>query len=542
MTELLTNPKMLLIDLFAILAIGSLIGHFKIRGLSLGTAGVLFVALVMGHYGATVPEEIRDLGLLLFVYAVGLQAGPRFFRTFKRRGIQFVVIGLSTLVVGLVVTIAVGKFLGLPYELCSGLFCGALTNTPALAAATETARNLGSPNTSYIAAGYGIAYPYSMIGVVLLIQFMPRLLGPRMAREEARRQEAKAADPNRLKAKQYRITNPACCGLTVREVNPGRMSQSNMSRLRRNGEVMVISPDTVLQLDDVVTVVGTPDELQKMRLVLGEEVVVPMDVNTNVTFAEVELTEDRMVGKSVSDLALWESHGVVLTRVKRQDLEFAPAGDTTLEFGDTVRVVGNKENVDGFVMVAGAGRHKVDETNMVSFLIGLVIGIAVGLIPFRFGGMNVKLGASGGAFVVSLLLGHFGRIGPFRMQVPAAAKNISRELGLMLFLAGAGTSAGKVFMEVFRNYGWNMIGAGAVITTVSVVFALAMTLWVYKMSVFSSMGALSACMTNPPALSASAAQTETDIPTLAYASVYPVALIFKVILAQLLVEILYRLL
>lgn len=542
MTGLLTNPKMLLINLFAILAIGSLIGNFKIRGLSLGTAGVLFVALVMGHYGATVPEEIRDLGLLLFVYAVGLQAGPRFFRTFKRRGIQFVVIGLSTLVVGLLVAIAVGKFLGLPYELCSGLFCGALTNTPALAAATETARNFGSPNTSYIAAGYGIAYPYSMIGVVLLIQFMPRLLGPRMAREEARRQEAKAADPNRLKVKQYRITNPACCGLTVREVNPRRMSHSNMSRLRRNGEVMVISPDTVLQLDDVVTVVGTPDELQKMRLVLGEEVVVPMDVNTNVTFAEVELTEDRMVGKMVSDLVLWESYGVVLTRVKRQDLEFAPAGDTTLEFGDIVRVVGNKENVDEFVMVAGAGHHKVDETNMVSFLIGLVIGIAVGLIPFRFGGMNVKLGASGGAFVVSLLLGHFGRIGPFRMQVPAAAKNISRELGLMLFLAGAGTSAGKVFMEVFRNYGWNMIGAGAVITTVSVVFALAMTLWVYKMSVLSSMGALSACMTNPPALSAAAAQTETDIPTLAYASVYPVALIFKVVLAQLLVEILYRLL
>jgi len=528
--------------LFAIMALGSLIGHLSVKGISLGTAGVLFVALVFGHFGVAISAEVKEIGLLLFVYAVGLQAGPRFFRTFRKSGIKFVVIGLVALVTGLAVTVAVGQSLGLPYELASGLYCGALTNTPALAAASDRIRQLGSENTGFAAAGYGIAYPYSMIGVVLLIQFLPRMMKRRIEREDESLRKEYAGGDITLVARQFRVTNPACDGQPLSEGNPGRIIEANVSRVRREGRVMPVTPDTTLAMGDVVLAVGAEDELRKMRMLLGEELPVPekMDVDTDVVALEVEVTEDKVAGKTLADLGVWERYGVVVTRIRRQMVEIAPKGRTTIEFGDTLRVVGDQANVDEFAQAMGNEEHNADETSMIPFLIGLMIGVGIGLVPIRFAGMEVNLGMSGGAFVVSLLLGHFGKIGPFRMQVPTAAKIISRELGLMLFLAGAGTAAGSKFMGVFHQYGWSILGAGAIVTTATVVAALVLTLYVYRMTVFEAMGALSACMTNPPALGASSRQTDLDAPALAYASVYPVALIFKVIFVQILVQVLFR--
>ena len=280
-----------------------------------------------------------------------------------------------------------------------------------------------------------------------------------------------------------------------------------------------------------------------MQLLLGDETHVPMDLNTNIMSIETDVTEASQAGKEIRDIRVWERYGVVVTRIKRQGLELAPTGSATLEMGDTLVVVGERDAVNEFAKIMDPGGGKADETHMLPFLMGLVVGIFVGLIPFHFpSGMTVKLGAAGGAFIMSLILGHIGRVGRFRLYVPPAAKNLTRELGLMLFLAGAGTVAGSRFLSVLQQQGWKLLISGALVTVVSVATGLFLMIRIYRMNSLASMGAICACMTNPPGLSAAAAQTRTDIPTLAYASVYPVALIFKIVLAQVLVEILPRIL
>jgi putative transport protein len=527
--------------LFAILAIGSWIGQFSFRGVSLGAAGVLFTALVFGHFGLTVPKEVMDLGLLLFVYAVGLQAGPSFFRTFRRHGIQFVMIALATVVTGMLVTFLLARILHLSYGLASGLYTGALTCTPALAAATDAVERLASGSSGDVSVGYGIAYPISLIGMVLLIQFLPRLLHRDLNNEEAEwRLEKQATEPG-LGAKQFIISNPNIDGLRVSEVNPHRISKANISRVKHDERVFAATPDIVLHQGDVVMVVGTDEELDKMRLLLGVETNERMDVNTDVLSVDVDVTEESLTGKKLSQMRAWERYTVVITRIRRQGLEIAPTGNVTLEMGDSIRVVGDRAAVENFVRLVHGAPRKADETNMVPFLIGLFLGILLGAIPLNLpNGVEIKLGAAGGAFLVSLLVGHFGGIGPFRLYVPAAAKNLSRELGLILFLAGAGVNAGAQFVQILQQQGATLLVAGALITFFSIFAGLLIMHRVYRMNLLSTMGALCASMTNPPALGAANAQVVSDLPTLSYASVYPVALIFKILLAQALVEVLWK--
>lgn len=540
MNFLISNQMLVL---FAILAIGSWIGHLSIRGMALGTAGVLFTALVFGHFGLTVPKEIMDLGLLLFAYSVGLQAGPTFFRTFRRRGMQYVIIGLVMVTAGILATIGIGLLLHLPYDLASGLYTGALTCTPALAAAIDVVERIAPGTSGSVSVGYGIAYPFSMIGVVLLVQFLPRLYRRDLRLEETRWLEEKRSEAPGMEARQYLISNPNCEGKKVQELNPHRMSLSNISRIKRGEDVFPATADMVVHQGDIVMVVGTPEELQKMSLLLGEEVHTRMDMNANVLAMDVDVVEDSLVGKKLSELRVFERYNVVITRIRRQGIELTPTGDITLEMGDNIRVVGERTATQEFVQLVHGSERRADETNMVPFLFGLLTGIAVGLIPISLpNGLVIKLGSAGGAFLVSLLVGHFGRVGPFRLYVPAAAKNLSRELGLMLFLAGAGVNAGAQFIQILQARGLIMVAGGAAITILSVLAGLLVMGPFFKMNLLSTMGALCASMTNPPGLGAANTQTDSDLPTLSYASVYPVALIFKIVLAQILVEVLHRLL
>jgi len=526
--------------LFAILAIGVWVGQLSIRGISLGAAGVLFTAMVFGHFGLSVPKPVMELGLLLFVYAVGLQAGPRFFRTFRRHGIQFVVIAAVTVGVGALATFAVQQWLDLPYDLAAGLYTGALTCTPALAAAIDAAGRFAAGSSGPISVGYGIAYPFSMIGVVLLIQFLPRILKRDLRREESRWNAEKENESPGLQSRQFLITNPNCDGRKVSEVNPRRMSLANISRIKHGDQVFAASAGRTLYLGDVVMVVGTPEELEKMQFLLGEETHQRMDVNADVLSVDVEVTAESLTGKRLAVMRVWEQYTVVITRIRRQGLEIAPTGNLTLEMGDNIRVVGDKEAVETFVSLVHGSPHRAEETNMLPFLAGLMLGIGVGVIPINLAnGMQVRLGTAGGAFLVSLLVGHFGGLGPLRLYVPAAAKNLSRELGLTLFLAGAGVSAGSNFVQILSQQGISLLVGGAVITVFSVLAGLLVMHLVYHMNLLATMGALSACMTNPPGLGAANSQTEADLPTLSYASAYPVALIFKILLAQLLVDVLH---
>lgn len=537
---LLENPFLVL---FLILALGVWLGQRSVRGFSLGPAGVLFVALVFGHFGFLVPKEITELGLLLFVYAVGLAAGPSFFRAFRRHGINFVIIALTMSGVAALATIGIALALQLPYALASGLYTGALTNTPALAAAIATVERIAPGSSGAVSVGYGIAYPLSMVGVVLVVQFLPRLTHTNLKTAEQLWEAEKKVESPGLEARQYRITNPNCEGKTVSEVNPRRLTLANISRVKHHDQVFAATPDTVLHLGDVVMVVGSPEELEKMQLILGEETLERMDVNANVLALDVEVLEEKVTGKKLGEMRVWERYTVVITRIRRQGQEIAPSGNITLEMGDSIRVVGDRSAVEEFARLVHGAPHKADETNMLPFLIGLLLGILVGSIEIPLpNGITLKLGSAGGAFVVSLLIGHFGGIGPLRLYVPPAAKSVLRELGLILFLAGAGVNAGTVFVETLQNYGVSLLLGGFIITTGAVLAGLLLMLWFYRMNLLGVMGVLSGSMTNPPGLAAANVQTTSDLPTLFYAMVFPPALIFKILLAQILVQVLRLLL
>lgn len=528
-----------LITLFIILAVGGAIGHVSLKGISLGGAGVLLTALIFGHFGLTVPHEIMDLGLVLFVYAVGLRVGPRFFRTFARQGRQFMIIGLAVVCTGAIVTIIVAKVMHLPFDLATGLYTGAMTCTPALAGALDALRLYPSGTSAMVSVGYGVAYPYSMIGLVLFIQILPRLLKRPIPEEEKKWQQEQAREQQKIEVKQYRIKNANCTGKSLLDLQTHRLSQVNITRVRRGDQVLPATADFVLALDDVVMAVGLPDELAKLHLLLGEETFVDMNLNTDVAAADAMVSDAKIAGKTLGELHVWERYNVVITRVRRQGLEFTPHGEITLEIGDSIHIVGASASVKQFCSLIDPEHQSLEETRMVPFLFGLAIGVLVGQITIPLGhGFSVKFGYAGGAFIVSLLLGHFGRLGRLRLYAPNAAINISRELGLMLFLAGAGTIAGSKIVPVVTQYGWRLLAAGALVSTISAIVGFLVMLRFFRMNLLATMGGISASFTNPPALGASSAQTRTEVPMLAYASVYPVALFFKIILAQILVAVL----
>jgi putative transport protein len=454
-----------------------------------------------------------------------------------------VVLALVVVATGAILAALFGTLLGLPPALAAGLYAGALTCTPALAAAIDTLNRVLPESAPLASVGYGIAYPFSMIGIVLLIQFLPRLLKRPVKNEESLWLAEKAIDAPGLQARVYHVTNSNIEGKSVSEINPRRLAHVNISRIKHADKVNAAKPESIVHVGDLVMAVGAQDELDKLRLLLGEETDARMDVNAEVLSVDVEVMDESLTGKTLAQMRVWEQFTVVITRIRRQGLEIVPHGDVSLERGDGIRVVGEKSAVQEFVRRAQGSPRKAMETSMVPYLIGLLIGVLVGLVPIPIGnGVTIKLGMAGGVFITSLLIGHFGKIGPFQLYVPPAAKNLTRELGLMLFLSGAGTNAGAHLVDVLMDQGWMLLLAGAAITTLSALAGLAVMMKVYKLNLLAAMGSLTAAMTNPPALSAASNQTETDLPALSYASTYPVALIFKILLAQLLIEVLIHVL
>ena len=322
--------------LFAILALGSLIGHLSWRGLSLGTAAVFFVGLAFGHFGYTVPKPVMDLGLLLFLYAIGLQAGPRFFRTFRKQGWQFVVIAGAALLAAAGVTVILARLLDLPYALAAGMFTGAVTNTPSLAGAIDTVARIEPLQTAAVSVGYGIAYPFSIIGVTLLVQFMPKLLRRDVKTAEEQWQAQQLRESPALQKKQFCVSNPNLDGKRLGDLDTHRLSQVNISRVRQGDQVVAATPEIVLHTGDVLLAVGAEEELNKLRLLIGEECNVAMETNTRAVSRDMTMTDKTLAGKRLMDLHVWERYNVIITRIRRQGLEITPLGTSTLEMGDTL--------------------------------------------------------------------------------------------------------------------------------------------------------------------------------------------------------------
>lgn len=543
MNQLLASPFFML---FIVVAAGVALGALRLRGISLGAAAVFFVALVVGIVLSgtgvpwSLPHDLTELGLVLFVYAVGLQAGPRFFDTLRKRGLVFIAVGAGATLAGAAATIGLSRLLSLPAHLAAGLYCGATTCTPALASALDAVRRAAPDDLDATSVGYAAAYPFSVAAVVVIVQFLPRLLRTPTARAAAEYREAEAAKYPPLEDCAFRITNPNCAGRTIEELQALHVSRAVICRVKHEGKINPARPGTPLHLGDVVLAVGTPAELAKLEALLGDVVVETMyDPSGHVATEQIVVSRRTVIGRSLREIGIWEHFGVVVSRVRRDSVEFAPHGDLRLEPGDVLRVVGQRQDIAAVAAAVGREERRLYETSLVPFAGGIALGALIGQVPISLpGGLQVQLGLGGGAFLVALVLGHWGNAGPVRLYVPHAVKQFTRELGLVIFLAGAGAGAGQQFVPVLREAGPQLLLAGALVTLVTVAVSVLLMFRLLRWNLLYGAGALSACMTNPPGLAAANNLADCDAAAVGFASVYPAALIAKILFAPLIYLIL----
>ncbi len=536
MREWLSQEMLLL---FLILPLGYWIGQIKIKGIAFGSAGVLFIALIFGYAGFTLPKSIMDIGLVLFVYSVGLQVGPKFFSSFRKQGIRFILIGLVATIAGGIATIFVTKIWHFPVDIACGLYTGALTNTPALAAAMDSIARFAQGSAEKVSTGYGIAYPFAMIWTVLLVQSLPIIFHSQLSREEkSYLAEEEKIYPD-LVVRTIQLKNPQFNDKTITDINPGREIQATITRIKRGESVLLMDASTHFKLEDIILAVGTQASLEQLSSKIGVFIYDAIDFSSQITTSDIEMNQPSLAGKTLKELDIPRRFGVIITRVRKGDFEITPFGNLMLDMGDGLHLVGpEKEMKKAVETIQGETRYR-DETNMLPFLTGLFMGIALGQIPIPISGdTTINLGSAGGVFLLSLILGHYRKIGTFYWYVPKAANNFGKDFGILLFLAGVGTSAGSKLVSAFQQNGIALLLAGLCITVFTSICTLSVLLIWYRKNMLFLMGALSAATTNPPALSASSGKTKTSLPALGYASVYPTALIFKILFVQLLAIIL----
>lgn len=518
-----------IVALLGVMGLGLALGQVAWRGISLGTSGVVFVALVAGHYGFEVPKAAGSAGVILFVYCLGIGAGPMFLRTFFQQGKPLALMAVAMIVSGGFVAWLAARQLGLSAGLASGLFSGALTSTPALAAATEQLQS--DPE---VAVGFGIAYPFGVVGVILFVQLLPRFS------EGQPEESTESADANRdrlpISRMMVRVINPGVVGKRLRDVSAIARANCQVSRMLVDGKLRPIPASFCLDQGQRLLVVGTRPRLADVAEVLGEpceDVDYVLDLERE--HRRVVVTSPKLIGQTLAELHLLSRYGVTISRISRQDVEFVPSPDERIQFGDALTAVGESQGLDQFVHFAGHRERTLDETDLISLATGLVLGIVVGSFKLSLGTKSISLGLAGGPLLVGLVLGHLGRIGPIVPRMPRAARFLLAEIGLALFLAQAGSQAGGKFVEVMREHGIALPLASIAIVTVPLLVGLLIARFVLKLGVWEMCGGMCGAMTSTPGLGAVTSATDSSVPATSYAAVYPLALILVTMLAPVLI-------
>ncbi|MCS6989217.1 MAG: hypothetical protein NZM06_06820 [Chloroherpetonaceae bacterium] len=519
--------------LFLTIGVGYLLSKLEFRGVGLGVASVLFVGLAVGAFGEgrfKAPDVIGQLGLLLFVYTIGLHSGPGFFRILRQRGIWLTLLAVVAIGAAAAMAALIGNLFSLNGALVVGLFCGALTNTPALAAATERMGN--HPDAPLIAVGYSVAYPLAVALPILLSLAIASLRRIDLAKETARAEETAGTKPDAPVGKNFALKNPKLVGKTVREAVMEPFG-ARVSRIKRGGNIFVGVADAVLQEGDVLRVVGSASAVQRAGEAIGEETAEsPEAERKQVDFRRILLTNPALVGKRLKELDLEHSWGAVVTRIRRGDTDFFPNDETILERGDRLRVVAPAERIGDLTKYLGDSAKALSETDYLSLSLGILLGIAVGQIPIRFGEIELKLGLAGGALVVALVLGYLGRTGPLIWDLPLEIDATFRQLGLVLFFASVGVKAGAPFANAVAEQGLLLVSLGAVLTCVSALSLLVGAMWMLRLDWVTATGTLAGGQTQPAILSFIGKLAGSEAPNIAYSAAFPTAMILKILLAQ----------
>jgi putative transport protein len=533
-----------LLLLFVVCAIGYPLGRIQVAGSSLGVAAVLFVGLAFGALdpGLKVPEVVHLLGLVFFVYTVGLSSGAGFFRSFRRGGIAANALVVGGLTFAAVLTVVLARVLGLRGPLAAGLFAGSLTNTPALAAVLQSIETSGVRGTMAAlldqpVVGYSITYPVGVIGMILAIQVMQRLWRTDYAAEAALASDV--PDPRRpLHSATVRVTRRDVVGLTLGDLTTENGWVVVFGRTRRGSELSLVHPQRPLEAGDLVTVVGSASELADVIATLGEESEEHLEFDhSRMLTSNVFVSNPRVAGQKLSELNLPQRFGAILTRVRRGDVEFVPRGETVIEPGDQVRVLSLRDKQKAVTNLLGNSYRALSEIDIMTFSLGIGLGLILGAIPIPVpftGGLSIQVGFAGGPLIVALILGALGRTGSNVWTLPYSANLTLRQVGLTLFLAGIGTRAGGAFFTTLRSSGGlTLLAAGAAVTCLTAFVTLIVGHKVMKIPMGRLIGMLSGLQTQPAVLSHALEQTGNEMPNVGYAMVYPVAIIAKIVLAQL---------
>lgn len=547
--DLLAENQLLL--LFTVIGIGYLLGNIKIAGFSLGITAVLFVGMAFGAIDQrlALPDYIYVLGLVLFVYAIGLHAGPNFFASFNKHGLRSNLLALVVIVASAGVAVLISRLTHFSAPVISGIYCGALTNAPALAASIETVTSLtkGMPAAtrndlvnSFVVT-FGLAYPFGVLGLILSFYAFIKIFKIDLAGEEKQRLQETGSQA--IVSATFGIVNPALTGRTIGELMQTlEKSGFVLSRIKKGDTIRVATPDITLALHDEIVVVGTDHTLERAKILFGEKLPYNLDPdNDGIEYRRIFVSNQKVAGKRIQQLHLETEFGATITRVRRGDVDFVPSSDTILELGDRVRVVTRKENLDRVTTYFGDSIKGISETDFLSLSFGIVLGVFVGMFPIPLpNGTSFRLGFAGGPLVVAILLGRMHRTGSIIWTLPFSANMVLRQVGLIFFLAGIGTKAGYGFGSTFQSGGISYMLSGAVITSFVAVTTLLVGYKFMKMPMTALMGIISAISTQPAALAYANQQTQNEQPNLYYTSVYPAATVAKIILAQILVTALWH--
>jgi putative transport protein len=537
----------LVLMLVAVAGLG--LASIRFKGVGLGIAGVLFAGIIAGHFRMRIEKEIlefvREFGLILFVFTIGLQLGPGFFASLRQQGLKLNALAAAVVLMGVGLAMAVARLAGVDIVAALGLFSGATTNTPSLGATQQMLKTLPGDiafKAELPALAYAVAYPggvFGIIGVLLLLRGLFRINPEREAEQFRANLRRNVEPPERM---NLLVENVNVDNLPIGKL-PGREGGVVVSRIRRAGamEAETATEQTVLHQGDLILAVGSRQALEEFRVVVGRI----SDVNLvkapgRVDSRKIVVTHQQVLGKTIEELDLDDLYGVTVTRLTRADIEMTAVRDLRLQFGDMVQVVGDEAAMTKAAEVLGNSVRALGETNFIPIFVGIALGVIVGVLPISIPNMPVpvRLGIAGGPLILAILLSRIGRIGPLVWYMPANANIAFRELGIVLFLACVGLKAGeKFFGTVFSGEGLQWFLGGLAITVIPILIVGLAARLVFKLNFTVISGLLAGSMTDPPALAFANAVSASDAPSVAYATVYPLTMLLRIVAVQVLILI-----
>ena len=530
-----------------VISIGLLLGKIKFFGISLGTTWILFCGIFLGHLGLNIESSVlhflKEFGLILFIYSIGMQVGPSFFSSFKQGGITLNLLATGVVFLGVVVTYIIHLVTNTPIATMVGVLSGAVTNTPGLGAAQQTYTDITGTTDPTIATAYAVAYPLGVVGIILTIVVLKLIFKVDFKKETKAIEDTDDSKMTEAQMFSLQVKNPSIFGKDIKTIKSLIEKKFVISRVlhTHSGELVVPKTDTALFENDKVLIVTSLNNIDIIEALIGQRINMNREewnkLDSMLVSRRISITKSEINGHSLGNLKLRNNFGVNITRVNRAGVDLIADSRLQLQLGDRVTVVGSEDAIAGVEKYLGNSLKRLREPNLITIFIGIALGVLVGSIPIMFPGIPqpVKLGLAGGPLIVAILISRFGHKFRLITYTTMSANLMLREIGIAIFLACVGLEAGGNFVDTIINGGYKWIGYGVLITVIPILTMGIIGRKVCKLNYFTLMGLISGSMTDPPALSYSNATAGNDVPAVGYATVYPLTMFLRVISAQLLI-------